>query len=312
MALDVQLPSNLEAQTELFDVDDQPPPVSLADRFLVPPFSVLDRRQGVWQERKRKWLSLGIESEVGRGEDLLLSSTKEYMTDAIAAAGGGTSVFDPVLCELAYRWFSKAGDRVLDPFSGGSVRGIVASALARWYTGVDLRVEQVEANRAQAHLGSDIEPQWLVGDATMIDFDLEGDYDMVFTCPPYAFLERYSDDPQDLSTLEYPAFVQAMQQVWRAQYALMRPNRFAVWVISDVRATKGDGAYLGLVADTVKAAQAAGFSLYNDAIIVDPVGTLMMRAPKWFESTRKLGRSHQHMLIFVKGDGKAAAKRVIT
>ena len=41
---------------------------SLADRFLVPPFSILDARQGYWQERKRAWLSLGIKSEIGRGE----------------------------------------------------------------------------------------------------------------------------------------------------------------------------------------------------------------------------------------------------
>lgn len=40
---------------------------TLSDRFLVPPFSVLDARQGYWQDRKRAWLSLGIESELGRG-----------------------------------------------------------------------------------------------------------------------------------------------------------------------------------------------------------------------------------------------------
>lgn len=40
---------------------------SLADRFGVPPFSVLDARQGYWQDRKRLWLSLGIQSELGRG-----------------------------------------------------------------------------------------------------------------------------------------------------------------------------------------------------------------------------------------------------
>ena len=40
---------------------------SLSERFGVPPFSVLDARQGYWQERKRKWLDLGIESELGRG-----------------------------------------------------------------------------------------------------------------------------------------------------------------------------------------------------------------------------------------------------
>ena len=40
---------------------------SLAERFGVPPFSVLNAREGWWQERKAAWLSLGIESEVGRG-----------------------------------------------------------------------------------------------------------------------------------------------------------------------------------------------------------------------------------------------------
>ncbi len=40
---------------------------TLAERFGVPPFSVLDARQGYWQERKRAWLSLGIQSELGRG-----------------------------------------------------------------------------------------------------------------------------------------------------------------------------------------------------------------------------------------------------
>jgi uncharacterized caspase-like protein len=40
---------------------------NLADRFLVAPFSVLDARQGWWQDRKRAWLALGIRSELGRG-----------------------------------------------------------------------------------------------------------------------------------------------------------------------------------------------------------------------------------------------------
>lgn len=40
---------------------------SLADRFGVPPFSVLNAREGWWQERKRAWIDLGIRSELGRG-----------------------------------------------------------------------------------------------------------------------------------------------------------------------------------------------------------------------------------------------------
>lgn len=46
---------------------DATPPKSLAERFGVPPFSVLDARQGYCQDRKRAWLALGIQSELGRG-----------------------------------------------------------------------------------------------------------------------------------------------------------------------------------------------------------------------------------------------------
>jgi len=42
---------------------------SLAERFMVPPFSVLNARGGWWQERKTAWLALGIQSELGRGEN---------------------------------------------------------------------------------------------------------------------------------------------------------------------------------------------------------------------------------------------------
>jgi hypothetical protein len=44
---------------------------TLAERFLVPPFSVLDARQGYWQARKSAWIALGIQSELGRGEDIV-------------------------------------------------------------------------------------------------------------------------------------------------------------------------------------------------------------------------------------------------
>jgi len=42
----------------------------LARTFDYPPFSVLNAREGWWQERKRQWLALGIKSEVGRGDVL--------------------------------------------------------------------------------------------------------------------------------------------------------------------------------------------------------------------------------------------------
>jgi hypothetical protein len=46
----------------------------LTDQFIVPPFTVLDARQGYWQDRKTAWLELGIQSELGRGDGLTMSA----------------------------------------------------------------------------------------------------------------------------------------------------------------------------------------------------------------------------------------------
>lgn len=47
--------------------EPEAPRSTLADRFGIPPFSVLDARKGWWQDRKRAWLEIGIRSELGRG-----------------------------------------------------------------------------------------------------------------------------------------------------------------------------------------------------------------------------------------------------
>ena len=124
------------------------------------------------------------------------------VSQAILDVGSGTSIFDPVLCEIAYRWFCPPNGVVLDPFAGGSVRGIVASRLGRRYIGVELRTEQVAANVAQLSLAGDPAPEWRQGDSrdiARIAGDVEAD--LVFSCPPYWNLEEYSDDPADLSAM---------------------------------------------------------------------------------------------------------------
>src|SRR5215471_15335327 len=84
-----------------------------------------------------------------------------------SSEASGTSIFDPVLCELVYRWFCPPAGLVLDPFAGGSVRGIVAAKLGLRYTGIDLSRRQIEENRKQAAeiCGQQSQPTWIVGDS---------------------------------------------------------------------------------------------------------------------------------------------------
>ncbi|UQS95213.1 pyridoxal-phosphate dependent enzyme [Pseudanabaena phage Pam4] len=637
---------------------------SLSDRFVVPPFTVLDQRSGAWQERKRRWLALGIQSELGRGHDgmgghmgtgpdgvSLRADPNQYAkrekakrqkmggvqtnldgvdaarygrkdtrkkveprtftnTDGLArikpglkgtltgerslgqglqahrdpatgelvyteTTAAGVSIFDPVLTELSYRWFSPMGGTVLDPFAGGSVRGIVAAALGRHYVGCELRGEQVAANRDQAdrivprlpgtavtapgdytpdltpvethagvlvkrddawrvgratgaksrtmhrllttgtydgiltggarvspqieraalvaevtghpcrvHTGaggdtnetataagagaevlrhsparmsvikarltddaaerptwlhvpfgmgmeeyvddvaaqtanlpdgrlvvpvgsgatlagilrgldaagdtrpilgvmvggepthldtyapgwrdrpgltltaSDLDytdhapntlgdltldpqyeakclphlapgdvlwlvacrtsaettpgettsapmPVWHTGDSAVTIPTLDVRADLVFSCPPYADLEVYSDDPADISNMPYDDFLTAYRAIIAAACDRLRDDRFAVWVIGEVRDKRG--LYRGFVPDTIAAFRDAGLALYNEAVLVTPVGSLPIRAGRQFATGRKLGKTHQTVLTFVKGDPRAAA-----
>lgn len=317
--------TDITAESGLFDVE-APPPVTLADRFTMPPFSILDRRQGEWQDRKRRWLSLGIQSEVGRGDALTFAKSKgtDPVSQKLLAVSDGTSIFDPVVCELVYRWFSRPGATVLDPFCGGSVRGIVAGMLGRQYTGIDIRMEQVAANTAQAtrlqFADTNLDPRcqptadpgwrplWMVGDATAIDdvVPWDGEYDLVFSCPPYADLEVYSDDPRDISTWSYDDFLAGHGKAIRDACDHLRNDRYACWVIGDVR-ERQSGCYRGLPYATVAAFEAAGLRLLNECIILDPPATAAIRAARPFEANRKLTRVHQVLYVFVKGDVRRAS-----
>lgn len=544
-------------------------PGSMTDTFGVPPFSVLDARQGYWQDRKRQWIRLGIDSGEGRADDLLMAPEGDSLiTQRIRKVGSGTSIFDPVLAELAVRWFCPPAGEVLDPFAGGSVRGTVAALCGRHYTGIDIRPEQVEANRAQwcamtgtamtataqaadnpvaltpverrgeywlkrddefsvagvrggkvrtchalaqgatglvtagsraspqvnivAHVaramgipcrvhtpqgklapevqaakeagaeviqhkagynsviiarakedaaehgwteipfgmeceeavrqtqrqvdnlprdakrlvvpvgsgmslagilhglarheyqlpvlgvvvgadptkrlnqyapkdwkslvtlvpaGSDYHepapvtdlhgvqldphyeaktipflepgdclwvvgirqtavqeqqpkgaPFWVCSDSRAIDsIFTEGQrFDLVFSCPPYADLEVYSDDPADISTMDYRDFMEAYRDIIAKSVARLQDNRFAFWVVGEVRDERG--LMRGFVRDTIQAFEDAGARLYNEAVLVTAAGSLPLRAGRMFRAARKLGKGHQNVLVFLKGD----------
>ena len=313
---------NIDSQLYGVDLFGEPIRVQksgpLAERFEFPPFSVLNAREGEWQERKRAWIALGIRSELGRGDQAAIGGSPMPL-DRLANAepGGskmpkreesavsGTSIFDPVLCELAYRWFCPEGGQVVDPFAGGSVRGLLAALLGRRYWGCDLSRRQLEANREQAKIapeGSALE--WVEGDA-IVALEEAPAADFIFACPPYGDLERYSDDPRDLSTMDYHAFLAAYKRIILRCAKVLKPDRFACFVVGDFR-DKRTGNYRGFVADTINAFREVGLGLYNDAVLITAVGSLPVRVSGTFEKHRKLGKTHQNVLVFAKGDPRKA------
>lgn len=228
--------------------------------------------------------------------------------------GSGVSIFDPVICELMYRWFCPPGGQVLDPFAGGSVRGVVASCLDRRYFGCDLSTAQIEANRLQGATicaGNAHPPVWHNGDSTKIRNHVPDGFeaDFVFSCPPYADLEVYSSHPADISNMPYEEFRDAYAKIIRKSCSLLKPNAFAAFVIGEVRDTRKKHApYYDFVGDTKRAFVDAGLDYYNEMILVTCIGSLPLRTKRAFHATRKVGKTHQNLLIFCKGDPRKAAE----
>lgn len=293
---------------------------ALAKRFTAPPFSVLSARDGEWQERKRAWLSYGIQSELGREETKLSGQllggedvrAVDYDWEGGKSSYGGTtaSVFDPVVAELAYRWFCPAGGQIIDPFAGGSVRGIVAAMLGFRYWGCDLSSKQIFANIEQGNaICPEQMPTWIYGDSleTMLEAP---EADFIFSCPPYGDLEVYSDDPRDISNMEYHTFLATYKRIIMRTCCKLKMNRFACFVVGDFRDPK-TGFLRDFVSSTINAFTDQNLRLYNHAILVTPVGSMPSRAGRIFDGGRKLCKGHQDILVFVKGDGMKAAKACI-
>lgn len=152
------------------------------------------------------------------------------------------------------------------------------------------------------------EPIWHVGDSNKVlaDEAIGDDFDFVFSCPPYGDLEVYSDDPDDISTLDMAGFDAIYAEIIAKAVARLADNRFACFVVGDYRDKRG--IYANFVSKTIAAFEAAGAPLYNEAILITSVGSLPIRTAKQFRSTRKLGKTHQNVLVFVKGDPRKAVE----
>lgn len=272
----------------------------LRDKFIEPPFTVLDTKTGGWQNRKRMWKRLGIQSEVGRDGVVVINNSfegKKYGRKGVPEV----SIFDPSLCEVMYHWFCPENGTILDPFAGGSVRGIVANYLGYNYTGIDIRPKQIESNRQQALkiVAADKQPQWLVGDSDILLDEWEDTkFDFVFSCPPYADLEVYSKLPGDISNMPYHKFLPAYKSIIAKACKHLKLGGFACFVVGEIRDKKGN--YVGFVPDTISAFREAGLKYYNEGILLNALGTAMLRANRQFTAGQKLVKVHQNFLVFKK------------
>lgn len=270
----------------------------LQDKFIIPPLSVFDTRQGYWQDRKRLWNNLiddNGESRQGTlGFSLLI--TKMYGKTGLK----NVSVLDAALAEIINTWFfpTEVKCNTCDPFAGDTVFGFVSSYLGHKFTGIELRQEQVDLNNDRV---KDMTATYICDDGQNIADHLQPEsQDLIFSCPPYFDLEKYSDLPNDASNQKnYDAFIEILDNAFTDAIKCLKNNRFAVVVMSDVRDKKGY--YLPICDDITRIFAKNGMSLYNEIILVNVAGTAQIRAAQAMKN-RKIVRTHQEVLVFYKGD----------
>jgi|TARA_R100000084_G_scaffold31573_1_gene12163 DNA modification methylase len=283
-------------------------PNSLKRKYLIPPFSIFDTASGDWQNRKNKWKSLGIESEVGRQNKnsyQRMTGSRQLInlkSNKTTTKNPYVSIFDPVLCEIIYNWFVIPNGTILDPFAGGSVRGIVANYLDYQYTGIDLKEEQILSNQNQAlRIIPDNIPEWIIGDSyTELD-KFDKTFDFIFSCPPYYNLEVYSNNIKDLSNMDYLNFYIAYKAIILKCCKLLKDNRFACFVVGNIR--DKDGFIIDLVGITITLFEQCGLRFYNEIILKNQATTAALRADNNM-TYKKVVKIHQNVLVFCKGNPK--------
>jgi DNA modification methylase len=281
-----------EKQFDLFGNPILDPKRTMSDYFGVAPFSILNTTDKNWIGRKKRWNVLINDN--GQARRNVLGDENSLLNEI-----NGTSILDAVLCEILIKWFTEDGYSTFDPFAGDTVFGFVSGWLKRPFVGIELRKEQADFNQQQCDR-EELDCKYICDTSENMDnYIIDESKDFIFSCPPYADLEVYSDLPNDLSNMSHEDFFKIYEKVLTNTYRKLKSDRFAVIVTSEVRNKKGE--YIQLVPKTIDIMVRAGYIYYNDIILVNSIGTLPFRVGKSMNSGRKVGRRHQNVLVFFKG-----------
>ena len=261
---------------------------------------------------------MGLRSSNGRTSDMAYDNRRlkkwddthrvNPLPDEIMPVSG-TSIFNPVLCEILYKWFTipYSDSKILDPFAGGFVRGAIAAMFGYTYVGYDVSQEQCniniqDFNTLQHRVNFEGCARWINDTSENVD-KLTESFDMVLTCPPYYNLEVYSKNPLDISTAPtYEKFLKVYRDILVKTATLLKEDCFFVIVVSEVR-DKKTTEYLGFVPDTIHILKNdCKLQYYNEIIMYNDTGNLAITSGNYMNKARKVGRQHQNILVFYKGE----------
>lgn len=248
------------------------------------------------RRRVRDWRRLTGET----GHDGTRAETMRKDHDSIYT--GTSSVFPAPLMEyIILRYGGPEGGRIFDAFAGGPVRALVSAIMGMRYVGVELRQEQIDENLAVlAALKLTEGVCYFEADARFISFAPDTElFGCAITCPPYWYLEKYSDRLDDLSNLKsYEEFNAGMFFSALAHYPLMKPGAFCCIIVAPFR-NKKTGELIDFPGHTVMNWQEAGFAYWQSITLCKNFASAAVRSTNAWRG-KKLVPATEFLLIFRK------------
>ena len=217
-------------------------------------------------------------------------------------------------------FFTKPGERVLDPFLGSGSTLVACAQSGR--AGVGIELIEHWAQVARERIGGrpcDLPQEVISSDARLVMPSLDDDsFDFIVTSPPYWMIlrkdwdhkvkaerkskglsTRYSDEENDLGNIEsYEEFLAELRGVFAECRCVLKKKRYMCVVVSDFRHKSEFVAYH---ADLAREIESVGFSLEGITILVQDSKSLYPYGiPYAFVSNVH----HQYILIFRKNGGE--------
>ncbi len=221
------------------------------------------------------------------------------------------------MVERLLAFFTKKGDRVLDPFSGVGSTLKACELGGRYGVGIELTEKWVELTRKRLReeAGGAEKQEVVLGDTRdVLSRYLDEEFDFIVTSPPYWGIlnkpadhrvkeervkenldTRYSDDPRDLANLkEYGEFLQELSSVFRSCHRVLKFGKFMAVVVADFR---HKSKYVAYHSDISRVMEDVGFVPKGITIYVKNAKKLY---PYGYPYEYVPNIHHEYILIFKK------------